>query len=260
LLYWGPWICACRLSLFGHICLAPAGDFPLEAAPNEKDRLTVGPGDPEQVTALAEPIALQAGESGVVRAARKSDGKLLWKFYTGGKVNFAPVIWQDRVFVGSNDGRVYALEAATGRLLWRFRAAPAVRRIPVYDRLMSTWPVAGGVVLHEGTLYAAAGIAHYDGTHVYALDPLTGRLKWHNGDSGALNPTFRNGVSLHGQLNIGRHQEHGPVLQFAAGNAVATAMYDLQTGKCLTPPPTAPQGIAQSTFYIGEVLRRRQKD
>ena len=75
-----------------------------------------------------------------------------------------------------------------------------------------------------------------------------------------MHPEYRNGVSLHGQLNVTRHPQHGPVLQFAGGNAVAAGMYDLQTGKCLTPPPTAPQGIAQSTFYIGEVLRRREKE
>jgi outer membrane protein assembly factor BamB len=256
-LYWGPWICACRLSLFGHICLGPAGDFLLDAAPDENERLTMGTGNPNQVAGLTEEITLEAGQSGVVRALKKSDGKLLWKHFTGGKINFPPLVSQNRVFVGSNDGRVYALEAATGRLLWKFQAAPAVRRIPVYGRLTSTWPVSGGLVLHEGTLFAAAGIAHYDGTHVYALDPLTGKVKWHNGDSGALNPVIRNGVSLHGQLTIGTTPQHGQVLQFAGGNAVATAMYDLKTGKCLTPPPTGPQGIARSTFYIQEFLNRR---
>ena len=192
-------------------------------------------------------------------AVSTADGKLLWKHFTGGKVNFPPFVWKNRVYVGSNEGRVYAFEAATGRLLWRFQAAPAIRRSPVYGRLPSTRPVSGGLVLHEGTLFAAAGIAHYDGTHVYASDPLTGKIKWHNGDSGALNPVIRNGVSLHGQLSIGTTPQHGQVLQFAGGNAVATAMYNLKTGKCLTPPPTAPQGIARSTFYIQEFLNRRQQ-
>jgi outer membrane protein assembly factor BamB len=258
LLYWGPWICACRLSLFGHICLGPAGDFPRDAAADEKERLTIGAGNPSQVADLTEEITLEAGHSGVVRAIRRSHGELLWKHYTGGKVNFPPILGQNRVFVGSDDGRVYAFEAATGRLLWRFQAAPAVRRIPVYGRLTSTWPVSGGLVLHEGTLFAAAGIAHYDGTHVYALDPATGEIKWHNGDSGALNPVIRNGVSLHGQLTVGTTPQHGQVLQFAGGNAVAMAMYDLKTGKCLTPPPTAPVGTARSTFYIQELLNQRQ--
>jgi hypothetical protein len=37
--------------------------------------------------------------------------------------------------------------------------AAGARRIPVLGKLISTWPVSGGVIVHEGTLYAAAGIA-----------------------------------------------------------------------------------------------------
>ena len=31
---------------------------------------------------------------------------------------------------------------------------------------VSSWPVAGGTAERDGTLYAAGGIAHYDGTYV----------------------------------------------------------------------------------------------
>jgi outer membrane protein assembly factor BamB len=165
-LYWGPWICACQLSLFGHIGLGPAGDFDFEADPNEKQRLTVVVDDPTKVATLAggdAPDKFSGSDDGVVRAMRGD--KVIWQAHTGGSINFPPVQSGDRLFVGSNDGRVYAFEAATGRLLWRFQAAPEIRRIPVYGQLMSTWPVAGGVAVKDGVVYAAAGIAHYDGTH-----------------------------------------------------------------------------------------------
>ena len=45
------------------------------------------------------------------------------------------------------------------------------------EKSISTWPVAGGVIARGDTVYAAAGIAHYDGTHVVALDAVTGQLK-----------------------------------------------------------------------------------
>ena len=92
-----------------------------------------------------------------------------------GNIRFPPTIWQGRALVGSGDGFVYAFEAKTGRTLWRFRAAPVERRIPVYGQLLSTWPVASGVLVQDGVAYAAAGIVNYDGTHVYALDAATGR-------------------------------------------------------------------------------------
>ena len=126
-------------------------------------------------------------------------------------------------------------------------------------RLPATWRVAGGVVVRGGTVSAAAGSAHYDGTHVYALDAITGRLKWHNGDSGQLNAKLKNGVSLCGPLAIGRTRQGKEVLQFAGGNAVAQGWYDLTTGKCLTPPPTAPTGVSKSTFYVEKYLKRKAK-
>ena len=43
------------------------------------------------------------------------------------------------------------------------------------------------VQVEDGTVYAAAGIAHYDGTHVVALNAKTGKPKWHNDASGTLN-------------------------------------------------------------------------
>ena len=83
-----------------------------------------------------------------------------------------------------------------------FRAAPAHRWIPVYGKLISTWPVAGGVVVQDGVVYAAAGIAHYDGTHVYALDAASGQLEWYNDSSGVTSEKANHGVSLQGSLYV----------------------------------------------------------
>ena len=185
--------------------------------------------------------------------------KLVWKAFTGAGVNFPPVVDGPRVFVGSNDGRVYAYEAATGRLLWRFQVAPEIRRIQVYGPLMSTWPVAGGVTVKDGTVYTAAGIAHYDGTHVYALDAATGKLKWYNGTSGALSQKFKNGISLCGQLQLGTTRRGQPALKFPGGNAVPEALFDLDTGECLSEAPKAPAGVGKSTFYVDRWMQRKKK-
>ena len=94
----------------------------------------------------------------------------IWKQHTGGPIYYPPTVAQDRVFVGSADGRVYAYAARDGEFLWSYRVGPSSERIPVYDLLISAWPVSGGVVVEGDTVYAAAGITHYDGTHVVALD------------------------------------------------------------------------------------------
>jgi outer membrane protein assembly factor BamB len=131
---------------------------------------------------LSAPVAAYGlvfvgGQDGVVRALDGKTGEQRWKAYTGGAVNFPPAVWKGRIFAGSNDGRIHAYEARTGRLLWRFLAAPKDRRIPVYGQLMSRWPVAGGVLVDDGVLHAVAGMANYDGTHICALDPATGKIK-----------------------------------------------------------------------------------
>jgi outer membrane protein assembly factor BamB len=160
-------------------------------------------------------------------AVDAQEGKLRWKAYTGGSIYFPPEIWRGRAYVGSCDGCVYAFEAATGRLLWRFRVPPLERKIPVYGEVASTWPVAGGVAVRAGTVYAAAGIAHYDGTYVCALDAASGQLKWFNHTSGRLDAKTGDGVSLCGNLSLS-----GGQLRFNGGTAYRNAAYALETGRC----------------------------
>jgi len=188
------------------------------------------PFTPTAPTAVADLVFI-GGSDGIVRALKAATGALAWKAYTGGAVLYPPTIAQDRAFVGSGDGHVYCFEAATGRLLWRFRAAPVERRIPVYGTLQSTWPVASGVLVADGIAYCAAGIVNYDGTHVFALDAATGRLKWQNSTSGHLDAQARSGVSVQGHLLIADGKLH-----LAGGNAISPAVYDLADGRCLNDP------------------------
>ena len=45
---------------------------------------------------------------------------LLWTFKASGPVKSSPAIVQDRVFIGSDDGNVYALALADGKPIWTF--------------------------------------------------------------------------------------------------------------------------------------------
>ncbi|MCL5280486.1 MAG: PQQ-binding-like beta-propeller repeat protein [Planctomycetes bacterium] len=130
---------------------------------------------PMSAPVAAGGLAFVGGADGIVRAISMTTGTLRWKASTGGAIRMPPTISDGRAFVGSGDGWMYAYNAGTGAPLWRFRAAPAERVIPVYGTLMSTWPVATGVLVEKGTAYFAAGIANYDGTYVYAVDARTGR-------------------------------------------------------------------------------------
>jgi len=184
-------------------------------------------------------LVFQSGDDGKVRAIDATSGALQWSFLTGGPIMQPPTIAHGRAYFGSGDGYIYCIEASNGVLKWRFRAAPVERRIPVYEKLSSTWPVHTGVLVEDGVAYAAAGIIDYDGTYVYALDAETGELKWQNNSSGHLDPDLRKGVSAHGDLTIADGR-----LWMPGGNVVSPAAYDLETGEYLgnSPGDGSPQG------------------
>ena len=189
-------------------------------------------------------LVFSGGSDGIVKALDAASGQVRWTAYTGGPIRFPPAVAEGRAFVGSGDGWLYAFEAATGRLLWRFRAAPAERKIRFYDGLLSTWPVAGGVLVDKGTVYCAAGINDFDGSHVYALDAATGRIRWQNNDAGHLDEFALRGVTCQGEMLL-----HDGKLYLAGGNTVSPGVFDAATGKCLNEPPksmggTAPRGAS----------------
>ncbi|MEQ9071675.1 MAG: PQQ-binding-like beta-propeller repeat protein, partial [Gimesia chilikensis] len=102
-----------------------------------------------------------------VTAIDVATGKELWRFTTDGPVRLAPVAWQDLVIFGSDDGCVYAVTAETGALRWKYRAVPSQRLILGNRRLISVWPVRGGPVVEEDTLYFAAGVWPFEGVFIY---------------------------------------------------------------------------------------------
>jgi outer membrane protein assembly factor BamB len=172
------------------------------------------------------------------------DGRHRWTASTAGPIYYPPAIENGRAFVGSADGRVYAFEARSGRFLWSRRVAPLARRVPVFDDLISTWPVSGGVVVKDGRVYAAAGLAHYDGAHVVALDARTGEELARNDSSGVLGRLSNNGVSLQGNLYIAEGE-----LRFLAGGVYETARYDLNMLKCLNEPKEQITSEYRTAFY-----------
>jgi outer membrane protein assembly factor BamB len=188
-------------------------------------------------------LVFVADRTGAVQAF-DLNGKRVWQTHTGGAVYYPPAIVKDRAYVGSADGRVHAFEAKTGRRLWSFRVGPAPRRIPVYGKLISTWPVSGGVAVHEGRVYAAAGIAHYDGTYVVALNAVSGKLVAANTSSGVVGTDSNNGISVQGVPRI----EDGE-LRFLAGGVYETARYDLKTLKCLNDPREQITSQYRTAFY-----------
>ena len=197
-------------------------------------------------------LVFLSGSRGDVLCLDASTGREQWRAFTGGAVRIPPTIRNGRALVGSGDGWIYSFDARTGQLSWRFRAAPEERKIPVYGELLSTWPVASGVLVEDGVAYAAAGINNFDGVHLFALDAETGAIKWQNSTSGHLDREARTGVGVQGHLLL-----HAGKLYLAGGNAVSPAVYDITDGRCLNSAEqlsecTAKGSRGRELFLIGD--------
>ena len=57
-------------------------------------------------------------------------GKAVWTFTTKARVESSPAIADNRVFVGSNDGRFYVLNISSGAKLWEFTAGAPLSASP----------------------------------------------------------------------------------------------------------------------------------
>ena len=119
-------------------------------------------------------------------------GKTLWRFRCG-VVETPPLLAGGRLYFGSWDHRVYAVDARTGHLDWSFATGDRVK---------------GGVAFAAGKIFAGS----YDG-RLYALDAETGKLRWSVGGLGAV---YATPSVAHGRVFVG--STNGSVYSLAASN------------------------------------------
>ena len=160
-------------------------------------------------------------------------GEMRWQYWTDGPVRLAPLVWRGRVYAGSDDGCVHCVDTATGQQIWRFRAAPNNRMVLGNRRLISLWPVRGGPVIADGTLYFAAGIWPNEGVFLYAIDAETAEVRWMNsGGSSDLIEDSKSYFSFGGVSPQGHLVVAGDRLIVPGGRTVP-AVFDRRTGNQL---------------------------
>src|SRR5438477_360676 len=110
----------------------------------------------------------QPAQAAGLTAAQVPRLKLKWAFGfpAGVSANTQPTIAAGRVFIGSDNGFVYSLDAATGCVYWSFENGSIVRNA------LTVGPVTG-----QGTTRYAVFFG--DGrANVFALDAQNGKLLW----------------------------------------------------------------------------------
>ena len=85
-------------------------------------------------------------------------GNLKWAFKTNGKIFSSPVVHDGVVYIGSEDGNLYAIDEKTGKTHWKFKTGGAVH---------------SSAAVYKNMVY----IGSFDG-YYYAVDAKTGHLKW----------------------------------------------------------------------------------
>lgn len=85
-------------------------------------------------------------------------GNLKWAFKTNGKIFSSPVVLDGIVYIGSEDGCLYAINEKNGKIRWKYKTGGAVHSSPA---------------IFNNTVY----IGSFDG-YFYAIDTRTGHLKW----------------------------------------------------------------------------------
>ncbi len=174
------------------------------------------------------------GSSGddAVRAVDATTGELKWSFVTGAPIRFAPHIDAGKLYVASDDGCVYCLDAANGKELWWFRGGLDERNFIAQGRLASRWPARSGVLVREGVVYVTMGMWPSEGVFLYALDANTGRQVWCNDTDYAdyIEYPHPPSVAFGGPAPQGYLLAHQGVLVVPTGRS-SPAGYDMRSGK-----------------------------
>lgn len=111
----------------------------------------------ESSPAVVDGIIYIGSDDGNVYAIDAHSGKKKWAFPTGGSVVSSPVVVNGIVYVGSDDGNVYAIDAGSGQQKWIFPTGN---------------PVSSSPAVADGLVY----IGTNDG-NLYIIDALSGQQK-----------------------------------------------------------------------------------
>lgn len=124
---------------------------------------------------VGEQLFVASNVEDSVSAYDVTTSELRWRYFAGGPVRFAPVVSNARVYFGADDGCVYCLRAADGSLEWKHQAAPTARRVLGSERIVSVWPIRGGLAVDGDKLFFAFGVWPFEGTFLAALDAKSGQ-------------------------------------------------------------------------------------
>ncbi|MFC1651475.1 PQQ-binding-like beta-propeller repeat protein, partial [Candidatus Latescibacterota bacterium] len=165
MIYVGPWLCDCNLTLIGAVGMVSANGFDFKNNVRESGRLIAGEGgiDPSSATDVTahDWPTYRANNTRSASSTAEISGKTdkLWEFKDS--IAFKPTTPSAAyglIYIGGDDCKVRAVDAETGKLRWSYLTAGPIKQPP------TIW---------KGRTFVGSG----DG-YIYSLDAMTGRLLW----------------------------------------------------------------------------------
>jgi outer membrane protein assembly factor BamB len=165
--------------------------------------------------AVASGIVYVGSQNGYVYAVKASTGVQVWKRKTGEIVDSSPAIGAGQVYIGTTAGIVYSLDASTGAVTWSLQP--------------DGYQIRDSPAVDGGSVFIAT-----DYGFVYAINASTGKAKWQaaNGFPLRSSPAIANGVLYIGDANANGSNYNVDALDTATGKLLWTA----DTGGSDSPP------------------------
>lgn len=181
-----------------------------------------------------------------------TNGRQVWAFKTRGAVHSSPALYDNNVYVGSMDGHYYCVDTNTGKELWRFKTGgehwPGGKGYfgwkPDNKYLDDPWDYFLSTPLIEKS---ADSVTVYFGSsdkHVYAVDALSGKLRWKFKTEGIVHTT----PAVHdGILYVGSWDTYLYALDAATGKK----LWKFKTGENpgMTGIQSSPTVASGSVFF-----------
>ena len=177
---------------------------------------------------VAEGKVFFGSGDGNVYAVDAATGKLAWKVRTGDVVHASPAYADGRVVVGSWDGRLYSLDAATGAQRWAFQAG-------VDPLIHNQQGFQSSPAIVDGTIYVGCRDAH-----LYAIGLRDGVEKWN--------------VDTAGSWIVGSPAVSDGRVWFATSDTAVMQVVDAATGKPTQPPQSTHAYVFGSPTIAGDTV------
>ena len=182
----------------------------------------------ESSPAVVNGVVFVGSDDDRVYALNASTGALVWNYTTGGSVYSSPAVVGGIVYVGSLDDRVYALNASTGVYIWSYKTS---------NLAVASSPAIAGDIAYVGSTDAK----------VYALNAATGAYLWNYTTSGSV--YYSSPAVADGEVYVGSYDDR----VYALNSSTGVLVWNYTTGGYVDCSPAVTGGIVFVGSYDDRV-------